>query len=222
MNSLSRVTHYKSSAFLLSPMRTRIFLALSLLLFSTSGWSEIYRWVDKDGKVFFSDTVPAELSKVERHVLDQQGNLRTVLRRQRTVQELEQHRLRMEAMSDEAEQREQQARYDRYLQTTFSTVDGLIALREERLEIADDSIAGMEEERLNLEAKLVREGARRSSNTVAQQTMLRGLETRMEELAQRIGVAKVLRQTEFEGLGKDIQRYEYLRLQEAMFGRGRR
>ena len=44
---------------------SRIFL-VPVFLFATSGWAgEIYKWVDEDGVVHFSDTKPADDTEVE-------------------------------------------------------------------------------------------------------------------------------------------------------------
>ncbi len=197
-------------------LQPRLILAAGLLLFSNVGWSEIYRWIDKNGEVRFSDSLPPSAAKLERHVLDGQGNLRDVLRRQRTVEELEQHRLRSEAMSTEAEQRARQEQYDEFLRTTFNELREIEALRQERLEIRDGQIATLSDDIQELKRRIVREQARKWDSAVAQQNLLRALEEELRQTEASVNEVKTIRQREFEGLNKDAQRFEFLRLKRAM------
>ncbi len=191
---------------------------MCLCLLSTASWSQIYRWVDENGQVHFSDSVPPEVSKLERHVLDQHGNLREVLRRQRTVEELEMHRRRMDAMDTERDRRAQQDEYDRYLWTTFSSIDALAKLRDERLSVRDQQIELLERDMQQIERSLAHERGRRSERPLAQQNRIRTLESDSAAVAAKIADIKKQRQAEFEGLNKDIARYEYLRLRRAVGG----
>ena len=199
--------------------RNKIVIALCLCLAPSAGWCEIYRWVDENGSVHFSDSVPPKASKLERHVLDKQGNLRDVLKRQRTVEELEQHRHRIEAMATESQRRSHQEEYDRYLWTTFASLSTLEALRDERLEARDQQIMNLQDELSDVERALARERARRAERVLAQQNMMRLLEDDIGEIKRRIETVKLARQQEFQGLNKDIARYEYLRLKRAVDGR---
>lgn len=193
-------------------------LAACLCLLSTASWSQIYRWVDENGQVHFSDSVPPEVSKLERHVLDQHGNLREVLRRQRTVEELEMHRQRMDAMDTERDRRAQQDEYDRYLWTTFSNIEALEKLRDERLSVRDQQIALLEQDMQKVERALAHERGRRTERPLAQQNRIRSLESDSAEIAAKLAEIKKQRQREFEGLNKDMARYEYLRLRRAVGG----
>ena len=201
-----------------TPAGTRVGLLLCLLLLSPASWSEIYRWVDEDGRVHFSDRVPPPVSKLERHVLDDRGNLREVLQRQRTVEELEQHRQRLAAIKSEQELRARQEQYDRYLRSSFQSLEQLEALRDERMEIRDNQIANLSEDLAALQIALGKERERRSENVVAQQNLIRSLESDAQALKEQIQRLEKQRRKEFEGLSQDMQRFEYLRLQDSMYG----
>lgn len=209
----SRVTGRRQTPFLVQGVT-----ALCLCLLSTAGWSQIYRWVDENGQVHFSDAIPPEVSKLERHVLDQHGNLREVLRRQRTVEELEAHRRRMDAMDTERDRRAQQDEYDRYLWTTFESLDALEKLRDDRLSVRDQQIELLNKDMQKIERELTRERSRRTERPLAQQNTIRALESDSAAIAAKIAEIKRQRQSEFEGLNKDMARYEYLRLRRAVGG----
>ncbi len=196
----------------------RALLLSSLGLLSTGAWAEIYRWVDEEGRVHFSDRVPPNASKLERHVLDERGNLREVLHRQRTIEELEQHRKRLAAMATEAQRREQQEQYDRYLLTTFKDVGEIEKLRQDRMVIRDTQIANLKKERESLSVALKKENERRTSSVVAQQNLLRNLEADLTQVETSLQDMEEQRRKEFEGLSADMKRYEFLSLRRSMFG----
>ena len=187
-----------------------------LLLFSFNANAGIYRWIDENGNVRFGDAIPPKAAKLERHVLDRRGNLRDVLKRQRTVEELEQHRKRLAALATERERRAVQEKYDRYLTTTFSSIDELQQLRDERLEERDAQVLSVEKEGENLRRAIARERVRKSNSALAQQNLLRSFEQELEDVQTKIAEMKRLQQLEFQGLNEDLARYEYLSLKRAM------
>lgn len=194
-----------------------LLLVPALALLSPVASAEIYRWVDEDGNVHFSDRVPPAVSKLERHVLDEQGNLREVLHRQRTVEELNLHRERLAAMQDEAQRRARQKAYDRYLWTTFNSLQAVEELRDERMEIRDNQIIELVDERDRLTLAVREESDRRSNNVVAQQNLIRSLEADLAHIEASIEELQTQRREEFRGLSADMQRYEYLQLRQSMY-----
>lgn len=193
------------------------FVALFLLILLVNPASaEIYRWIDENGNVRFSDSVPPKASRLERHVLDKQGNLRDVLKRQRTVAELAQHRKRLKALKTERARREEQEKYDRYLWTSFDSLEQLERLRDDRLGERDAQIVLVQDEIENMKRAIARERARQSGNVVAQQNLMRSMQDDLAKLQEKVTQMKDLRRQEFQGLSKDMTRYEYLRLKRAM------
>ncbi len=218
LQRFSMVTRNNVSSTGASRWAVRIVLLCGLGLLSTVAWSEIYRWVDEEGRVHFSDRVPPPVSRLERHVLDERGNLREVLHRQRTVEELEAHRARLAAMATEAQRREQQEQYDRYLLTSFKNLEDIESLRRERMEVRDNQISNLEKERESLVLALKKESERRTSSVVAQQNLLRNLEADLQRAEASLTELRAQRRKEFDGLSQDMQRYEFLSLRRSMFG----
>jgi chromosome segregation ATPase len=97
----------------------------------------LYRWVDANGNVHFSDVLPADAAKEERQVIDQYGDVRRIMPRQKTDAELQQER-------EQARQARQQADYDQSLLKTYPTIDDLKRAGNDRIETLDGQIQQMQ------------------------------------------------------------------------------
>jgi hypothetical protein len=120
---------------------------LILMLAGTAAIAQVklYRWVDEDGNVHYSDRVPPAAAEKERNVLDEEG--RTVERHQRakTPEEVEQERRTEQQLIEEARRREEQQRKDRMLLMTFTTAEDLEHVRDDRAAAFDAQIMILEE-----------------------------------------------------------------------------
>ncbi|MES9878191.1 MAG: DUF4124 domain-containing protein [Candidatus Sedimenticola sp. PURPLELP] len=113
-------------------------LVLSLLLIAGNcSAAKLYRWVDSEGNVHFSDKVPAEHSKSARSELDKQGMEVKKIGAAKTPEEIQKER---ELKRLRAEQqrliKEQQAK-DRVLLRTFRTEDDIMMARNGKLAAID-------------------------------------------------------------------------------------
>ena len=113
---------------------------LLLILLSTStvvASAELYRWVDEDGNVHYSDQVPpteAERPRVELNAYGQAvREVNTVKTRE---QQLREQQERLEALQREREREKQEAE-DRALLTTFASIDEIELLYANRLRDID-------------------------------------------------------------------------------------
>ncbi len=101
---------------------------------------KLYRWVDENGKVFYSDKVPPSESKQERAVLNKQGRKVETLERAKTQKEYEEARRQAKL----AEQRRildaKLAAYDRMLLKTYQTEKDLFYRRDNALLTIDNLI----------------------------------------------------------------------------------
>ncbi len=100
--------------------------------------AQLYRWVDDDGNVHYSDTLPPERIRESRRVYSRDGSPVGEVERAPTEEELRERererRLEEERQAREAEARRQQAEYDRMLLRTFTGEAHLERVREERLD----------------------------------------------------------------------------------------
>jgi hypothetical protein len=102
--------------------------------------AKLYRWVDEEGNVHYSDRVPPAAAEKERKVLNEEG--RTIERHQRakTREEVEQQRRSEQQIIEEARRREEQQRQDRMLLMTFTTAEDLEHVRDDRVAAVDAQI----------------------------------------------------------------------------------
>ncbi len=115
---------------------------------------QTYRWVDENGTVHFSDSIPAEFSKTDRHLLNAHGITVGLLPREQTSDELaEQARARALADSDRRHA-DDLIRRDNVLLSTYLSVNEIEALRNRRKELLDGQILVTEIYLGNLRNKL--------------------------------------------------------------------
>jgi hypothetical protein len=117
-----------------------ILLLFLLACLSLSHAGKLYKWVDAEGNVHFSDQVPPEDAKRQRKVLSPTGRTIKTIDAAKTPEQIaeEKRRKRIEAEQHrkEAEQRER----DRVLLLTFQNVKHIISTRDAKITTIDSSI----------------------------------------------------------------------------------
>ncbi len=96
-----------------------------------------YRWVDEQGVVHYSDQLPPEYTRRRHELLDENGRKLKEIEAAKTRQQLLEERRRAAREAEERRRREAQEAYDRALLATFSSVEEMDKLRDERLAILD-------------------------------------------------------------------------------------
>jgi hypothetical protein len=115
-------------------LKTRI-LASLLCLVTLSAGAATYRWVDKDGRVHYSDTMPPQQAGMGHKELDKQGRVVKDVERKRTAEEqrrADEARARAEA---EKQKELDQARRDRALLTSYTSEEEIDLVRDRALEL---------------------------------------------------------------------------------------
>jgi hypothetical protein len=111
--------------------------------------TKLYRWVDKDGQVHYSDSIPPEYAEQDRDILNKQGV--PIAREQGLITEEEAAEL---AAAEKAARDEQKRKLrDRVLLQTYQSVRELEVLRDNRLELSDAQLTIQEQSLANLRAK---------------------------------------------------------------------
>lgn len=126
---------------------------------------ELYRWVDEDGLVHYGDHVPPAYADQDREVLNANGVTVRHLDGAASDEELaERARLAALAEAEENAAREQ-ARHDKMLVDTYLSVDDIVRLRDQRLDLIEAQINVTEQYLSNLNRTLLQfeESARRFS-----------------------------------------------------------
>jgi chromosome segregation ATPase len=116
-------------------------LLLPAILLSGNALGErLYKWVDADGQVHYSNRLPPEAARGERELLNEQGRTLKVYRAPLTAEEkLEQQRLE-ELERKKRELAEKRAIHDRSLLATYSNTDGMYAAMEGKLAAVESMI----------------------------------------------------------------------------------
>ena len=107
----------------------------------------LYRWVDKNGAVHYTDTMPPEAAGWRQDQLDNAG---------RVLHSTQANETPASIAAEEARKREaeKQANYDHYLSETYATVDQIIAVRDDRLGMIDKHLKLAEQMRSKTQGEL--------------------------------------------------------------------
>ncbi|MEJ2060716.1 MAG: DUF4124 domain-containing protein [Gammaproteobacteria bacterium] len=117
--------------------------------------AKFYRWVDANGNVHISDTLPPEAAhdyKVE--VMDSAGDVETTVGPAPTKAELEKRAQQKKAKEQASVDAEKQRRLDQILLQTFTTVEDLERARDDRLGLVDTNIKIAQEKVTSIKSQL--------------------------------------------------------------------
>ncbi len=118
-------------------MRLLPLMIIGFLLAAPVQAAKLYRWVDDNGNVFFSDKVPPSEAQHERKVLDDRGMVVESTSKAKTPEEiareaeLERRREEMKRLAEEQKQK------DELLLSTFQHEDDIILTRDGKLKAVD-------------------------------------------------------------------------------------
>ncbi|MGH8501658.1 MAG: DUF4124 domain-containing protein [Gammaproteobacteria bacterium] len=169
-----------------------------------------YRWVDAEGRVHYSDTIPAEHVRSGYRLYDEEGRQVNVVEPARTEQEIQ------SALEREAKAAEQ-ARRDRILLATFTSEEDLKFVRDDRLAALNSTLLITREKLAELRLQHADLDAQAKSYTAKQQPVPADLASRLERLRTNISYLEdslAARQREKRMLKKtfaaDLGRYREL------------
>jgi hypothetical protein len=107
---------------------------------SLTSHAAIKCWTNKDGVKECGDKVPPEYSQQGHQELSKQGMIKEEQKRALTNEELEIEAKQAAVKAEEKRKQEQQAKEDMILLETFSSVEDIELVRDERLKAIDSSI----------------------------------------------------------------------------------
>lgn len=125
--------------------RTAVVVVLgTAVLWTPLGAEELYRWTDEDGNVHYSDTLPADRAPDARDIYDRAGRhlekVDAALSEEERELERERRRQEREAEALRRQEAQEQAKYDRMLRRTYTSVEAVQEARDERLENLEATI----------------------------------------------------------------------------------
>ncbi|MCP4410630.1 MAG: DUF4124 domain-containing protein [Gammaproteobacteria bacterium] len=130
-------------------------LMIAVTLFSPTLQARLYRWVTDDGQVHYSDKIPPKQAQRERKVFDDEGNLIATVEAPKLKKQTEAEQKQAALEDEKRKKQQQQAKFDQGLLSTFSSIQQLKTVRDDRLKIIESMLA-------NLENKLTSLGERQS------------------------------------------------------------
>ncbi|MCG6868262.1 MAG: DUF4124 domain-containing protein [Gammaproteobacteria bacterium] len=146
-------------------------IATLLSLSLTESQARLYRWVDENGEVYYSDHVPPAAVKQEQRIYDEEGRYLQTREAAKTQEEIEAEKKRAAEQAALRGKLEAQARRDRVLLSTFTSVKEIERACNERVAIIDSSIEVANKKLLELRLKLDRLQKRKASiENVGKQT----------------------------------------------------
>ncbi|MCB1608707.1 MAG: DUF4124 domain-containing protein [Xanthomonadales bacterium] len=130
------------------PSKALIFgVGLSLLLgLSTAGAAKLYKWVDENGNVTYSDKVPPDQAKQAREELNQDGITVNRVDRAKTPEELAEVYKAEEAARQAALTAAEQKRQDQALLDSYASESDLTRAYNQRVDLLQQTIEAREVE----------------------------------------------------------------------------
>jgi hypothetical protein len=124
-------------------MHRTIVISILLLSFLTGGPAvagKLYRWVDENGNVQFTDKIPPTAVDRSRQLLNQDGITTHTIGRAKTKEEIEREREVERLRAEQQRLLEEQQAADRVLLRTFRSEDDMMLARNGKLEAIDIGI----------------------------------------------------------------------------------
>lgn len=100
-------------------------LLASLIAFQPAVQAKMYRWIDKDGHIYYSDKVPPKQSKLERNVLNDSGRVVETVKAAKTQEQIELEKRLAILRAEQEKIIAKQKWIDKVLLSTFRNVDDL-------------------------------------------------------------------------------------------------
>ncbi len=92
---------------------------------------KLYRWIDKDGLVYYGDSIPAEYAELEKQILNQHGITIDTLYGKKTPEQLAEDQRQLEL----ARELKARKRADQALLATYMSIDEILMHRDRRIEL---------------------------------------------------------------------------------------
>ncbi len=125
----------------MSRIKHLIYLLLILVL-STANTvhAEFYRWVDDDGTIHYSDSLPPTESQREQDLLNETGRVVKTIPAPKTIGELEEEQRLAKLEEEKLKKIEKAEHRDRVLMAMYLTVEDIELVRDERIETVESAI----------------------------------------------------------------------------------
>lgn len=106
----------------------------------SSAHAGFYRWVDDDGTIHYSDSLPPSESQRQQDILNEHGRTVEVIPAPKTIGELEEEAKQAKVEEQKRKLQEESQRRDRTLLAMYLTVDDIEHVRDERIATVESAI----------------------------------------------------------------------------------
>ncbi len=125
----------------MSRIKQLIYLLLILVLSTVNTvHAEFYRWVDDDGTIHYSDSLPPTESQREQDLLNETGRVVKTIPAPKTIGELEEEQRLAKLEEEKLKKIEKAEHRDRVLMAMYLTVEDIELVRDERIETVESAI----------------------------------------------------------------------------------
>ena len=126
-------------------MKTHHLLVLLALVWSTAGYSGLYRWVDEAGKVHYGDRIPPAYAQSGHVKLYKNGltkeTVESAVARKKKIEEIKREKELQKRLKVEQHEADLLEMRDTQLRSMFSNLEELEMVYQSKLEMADGGIA---------------------------------------------------------------------------------
>lgn len=179
---------------------------------------KLYRWVDENGSVHYSDRVPPEQIRQGREELDEQGRTVKSVDRAKTEEEIAAAKREAEKQAEEKRLAQEKAIADRVLLQTYTSLDDIVRSRSRKLNAIEATIRVTEGrvDKLNEELARQTESAadverRGEALPPALQETIASLKQQIDDNLKYIAGKRTESQALESRYNADIQRYKELK-----------
>lgn len=117
-----------------------VLVVIALLGAGTAQAQKLYRWVDEDGNVHYSDKVPPEQKDLARDELNKEGLVVERVERAMTPEEKAAKKAAEEALREANRAREEQRRKDAVLLESYASEEDIMRTRDQKLQAIERTI----------------------------------------------------------------------------------
>ncbi|HHJ21178.1 MAG TPA: DUF4124 domain-containing protein [Gammaproteobacteria bacterium] len=162
-------------------LQKRAILLCFLITFTHQLHAEVYRWINQQGEVIYSDTVPPTDSKSGHKVLNEDGLEIRQVEPQKTPQQIRIERLEAQKNRVLEKQRQLERTRDNALLVTFANVEQIDKLRDERVGLIDSAIRVTQAKITKLDTKISEALARKQRYVTSNRAVPAQLEKNISE-----------------------------------------
>jgi hypothetical protein len=100
----------------------------------------MYKWVDDEGNVYYSDKIPPKDSKQERAIINKQGRTVEKIEAAKTREQIEEEARQAKILAEKQRKQKIQDEKDRVLLSTFQNVESIVQTRDAKIASINNTI----------------------------------------------------------------------------------